>query len=867
MRTVTMCVLTALVLMAHPAARAQCEPAWESWGSRPVLSGADTATIWDPDGDGPLDELLVVGGNFTREVTGDYLAPMDRIGAFGPEGWRPLGLGLNGDCETLTTWDPDGEGPMHRVVVAGGRFTMAGGVPAASVAAWDGTRWSPLGSGSNEPIFRLLTWDPDGSGPMPEVLLALGGFANEAGQVGRRVMQWDGTSWTPLGPQPSPYQTVVGMVWDPDDDGPEPPQLLVVCALNPGHAIMRWDGRAWQRMGPTISADGFPIRDFASWDPDGSGPERRKLVIVGQFTSIGDRPIAYIAAWDGTAWSPLGEAFDWYLTAVKVWDPDENGPQPAQLVVSGPFTRVGNVFASKVARWDGHAWHPLAEGLSTTQSAAARQIVTYDIDGSGPDHPHLVFCGGFDTAGGLAAPGLARWDGRRWWPFGAGMSRAVRAVATWDPDGPGPRNALLIAAGSFMSNAWGPLNRIASWDGTQWRGLGTGVGVNGQLVECLTTWDPDGSGPQQPQLVAAGEFSVAGGELARNIARWDGTRWWPLGSGLSGRVFDIMSWDPDGDGPAPPQLLAGGWCRMAGETEVNYVASWDGTRWSSLGGGVDSYAVYKGVHSLALWDPDGPGPLGEQVVALGRFLTAGGIPARNIARWDGTRWWPFGEGLGDTPQAPDYSHSPYVIKVWDPDQGGPEPAQLIVGGGGESSQNRTLGAIYTWRNGEWFPLGGLPYTWVRDLTTWDPDGDGPMHPQLVAVGAFMLDGDQTQSNVARWDGRRWSRFGRGLHRMVLSATSWDPDGPGPLAPQLVAGGEFTVRGATGDFLARWIPCPAPCTADFDGDWFVDIRDLDLFLACFDAGVCEGERSADINGDGFLDFFDLDAFLAAFETGC
>ncbi|QOI99019.1 MAG: hypothetical protein HRU70_00325 [Phycisphaeraceae bacterium] len=58
-----------------------------------------------------------------------------------------------------------------------------------------------------------------------------------------------------------------------------------------------------------------------------------------------------------------------------------------------------------------------------------------------------------------------------------------------------------------------------------------------------------------------------------------------------------------------------------------------------------------------------------------------------------------------------------------------------------------------------------------------------------------------------------------------------------------------------------------CTADFNGDEFLDFFDLDAFVACFEGVECPPGKDADYNADGFVDFFDLDAFIADFEAGC
>lgn len=46
-------------------------------------------------------------------------------------------------------------------------------------------------------------------------------------------------------------------------------------------------------------------------------------------------------------------------------------------------------------------------------------------------------------------------------------------------------------------------------------------GING-AVRAATTWDPDGPGPKAALLVVGGEFTVAGGVVDKNVAAGDG---------------------------------------------------------------------------------------------------------------------------------------------------------------------------------------------------------------------------------------------------------------------------------------------------------------------------------------------------------
>lgn len=136
------------------------------------------------------------------------------------------------------------------------------------------------------------------------------------------------------------------------------------------------------------------------------------------------------------------------------------------------------------------------------------------------------------------------------------------------------------------------------------------------------------------QVYAAGCFTMAGGNEARNIARWDGTGWSALGSGMRG----ANPFEPVGVfalAVSGSNLYAGGRFRTAGDVETRNVARWDGTGWSALCsgiGGPDSF-----VAALAVFDND--------LYVGGTFTTAGGHTARNIAKWNCTSWSAMGSDL------------------------------------------------------------------------------------------------------------------------------------------------------------------------------------------------------------------------------
>ncbi|MCH8164793.1 MAG: hypothetical protein IH889_04220, partial [Planctomycetes bacterium] len=123
----------------------------------------------------------------------------------------------------------------------------------------------------------------------------------------------------------------------------------------------------------------------------------------------------------------------------------------------------------------------------------------------------------------------------------ADLDWPVFAMTVLD-DGSGDGAALYIG-GLFTTGDDVPLNRIARLHENGWAPLGSGMDGN---VWALTGFD-DGSG-EGPALYAGGFFTEAGGVRANNIAKWDGSGWSPLASGVAGGGMRALAVFDDGSG-------------------------------------------------------------------------------------------------------------------------------------------------------------------------------------------------------------------------------------------------------------------------------------------------------------------------------
>lgn len=78
------------------------------------------------------------------------------------EGWNAPGIALSSeiypDCvRAMTVWDPDGTGPQEELLVLGGSFIAAGHLSVKNIVAWNGRTFVEMGSGLGGPVYALET--------------------------------------------------------------------------------------------------------------------------------------------------------------------------------------------------------------------------------------------------------------------------------------------------------------------------------------------------------------------------------------------------------------------------------------------------------------------------------------------------------------------------------------------------------------------------------------------------------------------------------------------------------------------------------------------------------------------------------------
>lgn len=310
-------------------------------------------------------------------------------------------------------------------------------------------------------------------------------------------------------------------------------------------------------------------------------------------------------------WEPLGNGTNDRVFAMSTWSGD-----PGMLFVGGWFTSPG----SRIARWTGTNWN--------TPSALNVQGGVVLALGSFPSSSLLHVGGAFSGVNGMTGnhARYTRWNGTNW--SGVGADNLVRAFAQGGEGFP----AIAAFAGGDFTNAVGiSASRVVGVKaGTVGEAFGSGVNND---VFAILNYD-DGTGPA---LYVAGNFTMAGGQPASRIAKWNGFFWSPLGSGLDAPVADgarsLVVFD-DGSGPA---VYVGGFFNSAGNVPgTANIAKWDGENWHAVGGGTNGR-----IRTMHVFD-DGSGPA---LFVGGSFTEAGGLPALRIAKWDGRSWHPVTTGM------------------------------------------------------------------------------------------------------------------------------------------------------------------------------------------------------------------------------
>ncbi len=362
---------------------------------------------------------------------------------------------------------------------------------------------------------------------------------------------------------------------------------------------------------------------------------------------------------------------------------------------------------------------------SFASTAGGITTTVWDSDGAGPLQPWIVVGGGTNIPG-VPSNRVAAWDGVQWRALGTGFGSNVRVLHVHNGD--------LYAAGDFTTSPG--VQYIARWNGTAWLPLGTNAqnGAN-NAIYAMTSYNGN--------LVVSGYFTQVGGTVTANrVAQWNGSTWSAIGTGIAGGVEALAVLGTD--------LYAGGiFTSLTGGAPALRVARWNGSTWSAVGDGFSSQVQALHVHNNELY-------------AGGGFTTSGVTPANYIARWTGSAWQQVGPGFNST-----------VNTL------GTYNGNLIAGGSFGNSGGTPIARIAQFVSGAWSTLGAGVNGAVSD-TVVAPNNE------LVLVGTFSDAGGLECSGLARYNGIGYVGFGNALSNGVNALTLFNGD--------FVAGGRFRSNG-------------------------------------------------------------------------
>jgi Ig-like domain-containing protein len=671
----------------------------------------------------------ITGPNSARAQCADWRAgPLD-------DGTAPNGA--NDSIEALTTWDPDGAGPQPPMLVAGGYFTSIQGVPANGIAARDGTtgQWQALGNGFvNGAAVSLTIHNGD---------LIAAGYTSPGVGTSHVVRRWVPASqaWQTLAFADAGIHAITAYNGDLIAAG----GFTTIQGVS-ARQVARYNGTTWLPMGGGLSSPGQPnihVKTLAVY--------LGELVAGGYMWSNQAGHLAPIARWNGSYWSyPWGgpysaawgeftEYVDFIVNAV--------GVNHNHLYVAGP---------NRMAFWNGSAWSDFPY-----VSGSVNAFTVYGDD--------VIMGGSFSNAGGVAANNIVAWNGSTFSALGSGIGGSVSALAA-HYDG---LNYDLIAGGPISTAGGLSANYLARWDGAFWTSFGGGAVSAVNAIATLGT-----------RVIAAGDLNqdtnVA--QRAKNIVQFDGLELSPLGSGLNSGVYALKAFEPaSGD----REMVAGGRFTMAGGTPANYIARWlenpdvgsPPPHWEAMGSGFNNWVL--AVERMT-----------NSYVAGGLFTSSGGATANRVAVWNESTdtWTQIQGGTNGTVRAlKSYLQTqPFLQYV------------LIAGGDFSTASGAGANRIAVCTQSA---FGG-------SFSAWSPMGSGLSGGIVHAIerhagstyagGSFTTSGGTTLNRIGRWTGSAWVPVGTGVgfNQSVFVLKS--------SGSNLYAAGAFTsVDGIAVNRIARW----------------------------------------------------------------
>lgn len=323
------------------------------------------------------------------------------------------------------------------------------------------------------------------------------------------------------------------------------------------------------------------------------------LYIAGRFVEINTQPYFGITKLQNDSFYQLSCGIDWncvipYTGNIVYGYSIINYAN--EIYLTGSFSKVGNIPANSIGKWNGQNWSAIGQGLKYQISNGSGYVFS-EIDNE------LYIGGSFDSAFGLQVNSLVKYDGQNWsdvFNFPEFNSNYVVQIVKY-------KNKLYVGGQFYSGFGANDINAITVYDGTNWVKVGTGIPNPNDAISDMVVY--------KNELIVAGHFTKQTNPLnpGNNIAAWDGTNWHSLGDatqnyGITGINESVVRMIVHGD-----YLYVCGRFTAAGGQPATHIARWDGQNWCAL---ATDFNQYSSVVSLAFY--------GDTLFAVGDFLEYNG---------------------------------------------------------------------------------------------------------------------------------------------------------------------------------------------------------------------------------------------------
>lgn len=277
--------------------------------------------------------------------------------------------GTNAEVDALTVFNGE--------LVAGGRFTYAGGIELNFIAKWDGTSWNDELGGVGDIVTSLTVYN--------NRLIVGGYFIDADGSPAGRIASRGSGGWQNMGGGMNSQVMALGHYGSDLIAG----GFFTTAGGASASHIAKWNGISWSPIGTGIGHIVYSLTEY-----------KGELIAGGLFSSAGGVSANNIAKWNGSVWAPLGSGIGGtiyhYVFGLTVINND--------LYAGGLFQTSGGITTNGIAKWDGSSWSSLGSGLFYGGSNACGAYAVNNFGGN------LIVGGLFNSVDAINVYHIAQWN-------------------------------------------------------------------------------------------------------------------------------------------------------------------------------------------------------------------------------------------------------------------------------------------------------------------------------------------------------------------------------------------------------------------------------------------------------------------------